>query len=72
MPFSTVLSLFFSAATFGFGHFGDTEARYEADCWGMLAWHKCHVENFGNIHTPAYLAALRGGHAPMKGLRKWR
>ena len=59
------VSIFFGVVSLGVAHFGgDAETRYQADCFGSLSWYKCHQENFGNIHTPEYLHALRVGHNP--------
>ena len=61
------ISIFFGIATFGIAHFGtDSNARYQASCYDTLSWYRCHEENFGNIHTPAYIHALHVGHNPHK------
>lgn len=60
-------SIFFGLVTLGLAHFGtDTETRYEAGCWSMMAWYRCHQENFADVHTPAYMAAIKSGHDPRK------
>jgi hypothetical protein len=45
-------------------HTGDADQRYEAACWDTLSWYRCHEENFGNVHTPAYMRTLAVGHNP--------
>ncbi len=60
------ISLIFGVVTMGIAHFGGSaEARYQANCWGMLSWYRCHQQNFSDIHTPAYMATLRRGRNPM-------
>ena len=33
----------------------------DAECWSWLKMYECHEQYFGDIHTPAYMAALRNG-----------
>jgi len=57
------ISILFGVVTLGLAHFGgNAEMRHEAGCWDALSWYRCHQENFGDIHTPQYMAALRAGH----------
>lgn len=61
-PVSTIFGL----VTLGLAYAPGVPAatRYEAGCWGTLSWYRCHQQNFADIHTPAYLHALRVGHNP--------
>jgi len=57
------ISTLFGILTFLGAHFAsDTSVRYEMNCWGTFSWYHCHQENFGNLHTDAYRAALKSGH----------
>ena len=67
------ISIFFGIATFGIAHFGgDAETRYQAGCFDTLSWYRCNRENFGNIHTDAYMATLRRGRNPHARLVRGR
>lgn len=56
-PISTTLSVFFFFASYS----GDPDLRYQAKCYGVTQWARCHQENYANIHTPEYMWALKTG-----------
>jgi hypothetical protein len=58
------IGIIFGIVAFGIAHVPGmpTDTRYEASCWDTLSWYHCHQQNFGNIHTDAYKAAIRAGH----------
>jgi hypothetical protein len=58
-PVSLVFHIFFIAGSFGaFGR----ENMYDLRCASIFHAWQCHEENFGSMHTPEYLEALRLGH----------
>lgn len=49
------------------------EFSYNARCAGWLNMYECHQQNYGNIHTPEYMQALKLGHnlnTPIKPKKK--
>lgn len=60
-PFMFVIPFFVQACTHGvFGNACDAETR----CLQFQNMIQCHEQYFGDIHTPAYMQALREGHNP--------
>jgi len=64
-PITLPMGLFMLAMS----HLGDADARYSAGCWGELEWYRCYQETSGDIHTPAYMHAIRVGHNPVGSRR---